>query len=216
MRLDKYTIVIFAIIALSFLLVNQATSKVYNSTQDGDFNNPQTWGDTSIPHLWDTVNVNHNITWNPSPNTLWKGNINVFNNLTITADKFYYWRTILKVDGKLTINGKIIMSDASQLLINNPDSINITHLQGGYAILTNLSSNCGAVIIDSITTNANTFFNGQGVYLTQFTDIHEDAHYQIDSNIFFQYCNFTYIQEPKRTIKESNLLNFDILGRKIK
>lgn len=191
-------------------------AKVFNSVSDGDWSNQSVWGDVSVPNLWDTVNIYHNIIWNPQPNLLWKGDINVLGSLVINTNKLFYWRTTLKVDGKLTVNGRIVMSDIAKLLINNPDSIKIRHLQSGYAILTNLSSDCGSVIIDSITTNANAFFNGMGVYLTQFTDINEHTHFEIDSNRFLQQCDFTYIYEPKKVMKERDFLNFDILGRKIK
>lgn len=218
MKINKYAIIVLSIILLSFLTIkSQAT--VFNSIQDGDWWAYGTFDNVNQPNPWDTVNINHNITWSPNANTIWRGDINVFGTLTINANNFRYWRTKLKVDGKLIVHGKIIFSDAAVLFLNNPDTVKIDYLETGYAEAINLSRNCGGIIIDTVQTSSLSHFTGYGVYITQYEIVnsYSYSHLELGYNTFITECKFTTgIYEPKRVVKEKDFLNFDILGRKIR
>lgn len=205
------------IIFIALLFCFNAKAVTFNSINDGDWNDNQTWGSLNSPNPTDTVLINHAVTWSPNNNTTWRGkmHIKINGSLIITCPNFRFWNNSLDINGVLLVRGNITFDKNSTVTIhNNIDSVRIYgKLIAKDTNIKNYTTKCGLVSADSVSIDSTALFEGNGIYLTN--DIEAN---QVPKDIFFSYCRETStgIVDPRRIMKENEPWNFNILGQKIR
>jgi hypothetical protein len=166
---------VFRYFLLSFLILFAGLSfgASFTSVQNGAWDNPATWGGSTIPAAGDDVTINwgHTVTnsngsSNVSVNNLInRGSLTFAGNLAVTGALTIEWHTSLSVGGSLSVasgvtnNGTLTVVDNFSITGNYTNSSGLTTLIGGNASVSGLITNNGTMTIEGDVASGNGIYN---------------------------------------------------------
>lgn len=163
----------FFLLGFLILFTNICFGASFTSVQNGAWDNPATWGGSTIPAVGDNVTINwgHTVTnsngsSNVSVNNLInRGSLTFAGNLAVTGALTIEWNTSLSVGGSLSVasgvtnNGTLTVVDNFSITGNYTNNSGLTTQIGGNASVSGLITNNGTMTVEGDVASGNGIYN---------------------------------------------------------